>query len=80
MQSSTEVHSEILFSIYDMSFNKITGNIIRRAIEVIQPIIYEDKKLDYGYRIDLLFENAIVMDLKTVKNLPKSILHRFLLV
>lgn len=35
--------------------------------EVVQPIIYKDIKLDQGYRIDLLVENRIVIELKTVE-------------
>jgi GxxExxY protein len=31
------------------------------------PIIYKDIKLDHGYRIDLLVENALVLELKTVE-------------
>jgi len=33
----------------------------------ILPIIYKDIKLDHGYRIDLLIENKIVIELKTVE-------------
>tara|TARA_R110001583_G_scaffold171625_2_gene325313 strand:- start:112 stop:489 length:378 start_codon:yes stop_codon:yes gene_type:complete len=35
--------------------------------EIALPIIYKDIKLDYGYRIDLLVENKIVIELKTVE-------------
>ncbi|MCD0467911.1 GxxExxY protein [Flavobacterium sp. ENC] len=31
------------------------------------PIIYKDIKLDHGYRIDLLIEDKIVIELKTVE-------------
>ncbi len=31
------------------------------------PIIYKDVKLDHGYRIDLLIEDKIVLELKTVE-------------
>jgi|SRR5690606_6465976 len=31
------------------------------------PIIYKDVKLDHGYRIDLLVENKLVLELKTVE-------------
>jgi len=31
-----------------------------------QPIIYEQVKLNHGYRIDLLVENKIVVEIKTV--------------
>ena len=32
------------------------------------PIIYKDIKLDHGYRIDLLVENTLVLELKTVES------------
>ena len=36
--------------------------------EIALPIIYKEVKLDHGYRIDLLVENKIVIELKTVEN------------
>ncbi|RUA11407.1 MAG: GxxExxY protein [Flavobacteriia bacterium] len=33
------------------------------------PIVYKDIKIDHGYRIDLLVENRIVIELKTVESL-----------
>ena len=35
--------------------------------EKVLPIIYKEIKLDHGYRIDLLVENKIVLELKTVE-------------
>ena len=35
--------------------------------EKAMPIVYKDIKLDHGYRIDLLVENKIVIELKTVE-------------
>lgn len=32
------------------------------------PIVYKEIKLDQGYRIDLLIENLLVIELKTVEN------------
>ena len=32
------------------------------------PIIYKDIKLEHGYRIDLLVENRVVVELKTVEH------------
>jgi GxxExxY protein len=32
------------------------------------PIIYKDVKLDHGYRIDLLVEEKVVIEIKTVEN------------
>lgn len=33
------------------------------------PIVYRNVKLDHGYRIDLLVENKVVIELKTVESL-----------
>jgi len=35
--------------------------------EVLCPVIYEELKLDYGYRIDLVVEDTVVVELKTVE-------------
>lgn len=35
--------------------------------EVPQPIIYKEVQLDHGYRIDLLVEDKIVIETKTVE-------------
>lgn len=44
---------------------KALGYTVKR--EVKQPIVYKDITLDHGYRIDLLVENTIVIELKTVE-------------
>ena len=35
--------------------------------EVPMPIVYKEVKLDHGYRMDLLIENKVVIELKTVE-------------
>ena len=35
--------------------------------EISLPIIYKEIKIDHGYRIDLLVENRVVIELKTVE-------------
>jgi len=37
--------------------------------ELALPIIYKEIKLNHGYRIDLLVENKVVVELKTVDSL-----------
>lgn len=37
--------------------------------EISLPIIYKDVRLDHGYRIDLLVENEVVIEIKTVEQL-----------
>ena len=36
--------------------------------EIALPITYKEVKLDHGYRIDLLVENQLVIELKTVES------------
>jgi len=33
------------------------------------PIVYKEVKLDHGYRIDLLIEDRVVVEIKTVEEL-----------
>ncbi|QRM88134.1 GxxExxY protein [Lacinutrix sp. WUR7] len=44
---------------------KIIGYAVQN--EVSRPIFYKDITLNHGYRIDLLVENTIVVELKTVE-------------
>ncbi len=37
--------------------------------EKVMPLVFEEIKLDCGYRIDLLVENEIVLELKSVESL-----------
>ena len=45
---------------------KVFSNV---RIEISLPIIYEKIKLDHGYRIDLLVNDKIVIELKSVESL-----------
>jgi len=40
---------------------------IQTEKEVPMPIVYKDVKLDHGYRIDLLVQKQIVVEIKTVE-------------
>jgi GxxExxY protein len=46
---------------------EIEGLKVRK--EVPMPIIYKDIKLDHGYRIDLLVEDKIVVEIKTLETI-----------
>jgi GxxExxY protein len=66
-----EVHRNLgpglLESAYEecLSFELIkTGLKIERQKPI--PVIYKDVKLDCGYRIDILVENIVVIELKTI--------------
>lgn len=55
-------YAECLF--YEL---KQSGLAVRK--EVPMPLVYADVKLDIGYRIDLLIENKIIVEIKSVEAL-----------
>jgi len=50
-------------------FSELTKNNLAVVREKPMPIIYKDLKLDHGYRIDLLVENKVVIEVKSVDSL-----------
>ncbi|WP_264522271.1 GxxExxY protein [Flavobacterium sp. N1994] len=67
-----EVHRHlgpgILESAYkECLFYEIKKNGIHVECEKALPLIYKEIKLEQGYRIDLLIENKLVIELKTVE-------------
>ena len=42
---------------------------LRVECEVLQPVIYEDVRIDAGYRIDMLVEYCVIIENKTVAKL-----------
>jgi GxxExxY protein len=42
---------------------------LRVECEVLQPVIYEDVKIDAGYRIDILVEDCVIIENKAVEKL-----------
>jgi GxxExxY protein len=47
-------------------FYELINSGLKVEKEKPMPIIYKEIKLDHGYRIDLLVENLVVIELKTV--------------
>jgi GxxExxY protein len=67
-----EVHRQLgpglLESAYqECLFYEIVNSGLTVEKQKVLPIVYKDIKLDHGYRIDSLIENAIVIELKTVE-------------
>jgi GxxExxY protein len=42
---------------------------LRSDVEVVLPLTYDGLTIDIGYRIDLLVEEAVIVELKTVSKL-----------
>jgi len=76
LNSAIEVHREIgpglLESVYEMCLIDELKRYDLSAINQVElPIVYKGKKLNKNFRIDVLVENEIIIELKTVdKILP----------
>ena len=67
-----EVHKQLGHGLLESAYQEcLYYEIMNSGLSVEKqkalPIIYKDIKLDHGYRIDLLIENKIVIELKTVE-------------
>lgn len=49
---------------YELQENGLTV-----ASEVVLPVLYDGKKFDLHFKIDLLVENKVIIELKSVRNL-----------
>jgi GxxExxY protein len=67
-----EVHRQLGPGLLESAYQECLFYEIKNAGLIVEkektlPIIYKDLKLDHGYRIDLLVENKLVIELKTVE-------------
>jgi GxxExxY protein len=68
-----EVHKHLGPGLLESAYCEcLTYEINNSGLHVVQqkalPVIYKNIKLDHGYRIDLLVENTLVLELKTVES------------
>jgi GxxExxY protein len=68
-----EVHKQLGPGLLESAYQEcLYYELIRAGLnvqkEVPRPIVYKDLKLDHGYRIDLLVEEKIVVEIKTVES------------
>jgi GxxExxY protein len=67
-----EVHKQLGPGLLESAYQEcLYYELINEGLKVEKekalPIIYKEIKLDHGYRIDLLIENKVVIELKTVE-------------
>jgi GxxExxY protein len=72
--SAMTVHSQLgpglLESAYEVCLrHELEKRALRARSQVLLPVKYDGLELDAGYRIDLLVEEAVVLELKTVQGL-----------
>jgi GxxExxY protein len=74
IDAAIEVHKRLgpglLESAYEICFaHELSLRHLRVDRQVAVPVIYREKKLECGYRIDLLVESRVVVELKSVEGL-----------
>ncbi|KAF0131485.1 MAG: hypothetical protein FD155_9 [Bacteroidetes bacterium] len=67
-----QVHKQLGPGLLESAYKECLYYEIRQAGLNVQkekpmPIVYKDVKLDHGYRIDLLIEEKVVVEIKTVE-------------
>lgn len=69
-----EVHKRLGPGLLESAYKEcLMYELKKRNIEVLSevpvPVVYKEIKLDHGYRIDLLVENKVVVEIKSVEAL-----------
>jgi GxxExxY protein len=72
--SAIEVHKHLGPGLLESAYTEcLCYELTKAGLFVIKerslPLVYKEVKLDYGYRIDLLVENKIVIEVKSVEAL-----------
>ena len=67
-----EVHKTLGIGLLESAYQEcLYFDLLRSGLYVekqkTMPIVYKDVKLEHGYRIDLLVENKVVVEIKTVE-------------
>ncbi|MCO4294201.1 GxxExxY protein [Solitalea sp. MAHUQ-68] len=71
LKSAFSVHSELGPGLLESSYEaclayELISNGLKVEVQKPLPLIYKNVKLDCGYRIDILVENSVIVELKTV--------------
>lgn len=68
-----KVHSALGLGLLESAYKEcLAYELVKAGLKVEKekslPLIYEEIKMDCGYRIDLLIDNKVVIELKTVES------------
>ncbi len=69
-----EVHKQLGPGLLESAYQEcllyeLEQNNLQVKKEIPMPVVYKEVKLDHGYRMDLLVENKVVIEVKTVESL-----------
>jgi len=66
-----EVHRELGLGLLESTYEQCLAYELNRASEVNLPVQYKEVALDCGYRIDVLVDDRLIVELKSVDQLLK---------
>lgn len=74
LDCSFKVHTALGPGLLESSYEECLNYEIKKAGLIVQkqkplPLIYEEVKIDIGYRVDLLVENKVIVEVKSVESL-----------
>ena len=66
-----EVHRNLGPGLLESAYEEcLIFELMKKGLEIEKqkpvPVVYKDIKLDYGYRIDVLVENSVIIELKAI--------------
>jgi|SRR6185436_4514651 len=71
-----DVHHELGPGLFENTYEAcMTFELLRRGLRIERqkalPVVYKGERLDCGFRIDLLVENSVVVEIKAVERLER---------
>jgi len=74
LDAAYQVHKELGPGLLESAYERcMVAELLERGLQVVRqiklPIIYKGNKIDEGYRLDLLVENEVIIELKTVETI-----------
>lgn len=74
LRKSIEIHNSLGPGLYESVYEEIlysellsSGLFVNRQKAI--PVIWKDKKLDHGFRADLIIENKVLLEIKSVESI-----------
>ena len=71
INAAMKVHTELGPGLLESAYKKCLAYELRKRgrkvdIEVPQPVVYDGVRLDFGYRFDMLVDDAVIVEAKAV--------------
>ena len=71
VDAALKVHSQLGPGLLESAYQACLAHELRKrgfqvATQVGLPVVYEGEKLELGYRIDLLVENTVIVEIKSI--------------